>query len=130
MDTLRLDIVTPEGEIFKRDVKSVTLPGSEGEFGVYPGHVSLVSLLKSGEVNIKNVDGTEDNIIINWGYAKVDELSVDVLVDGAVAIIGKTQTELAKTIEQAKELVKSIQDSSVMIAAVEARIENIGKSKL
>ena len=40
MDTLNLSIVTPNGSIFSGNVKSVTLPGKEGEFGVLPGHAS------------------------------------------------------------------------------------------
>ena len=38
MDTIKLSIVTPTGSIFNGDVKTVTLPGKEGEFGVLPGH--------------------------------------------------------------------------------------------
>ena len=53
MDTLKLEIVTPEGQIFSDDIKDVTLPGSEGEFGVYPGHASLVSLLQAGVIDIE-----------------------------------------------------------------------------
>ena len=53
MNTLKLEIVTPEGQIFSNDVKSVTLPGSEGEFGVLPHHASLVTLLNAGIIDIE-----------------------------------------------------------------------------
>jgi len=130
MSSLKLDIVTPEGRVFSKDIASVTMPGKEGEFGVLPGHSSLVSLLTCGVVEIENLDGSLDSILINWGYAKIDETSADILVDGAVAIKGKDESELAKAIEDAKKLVKDISDSSVMIAAVEARIETIAKSAI
>lgn len=130
MNTLKLDIVTPEGRVFSKDVASVTLPGKEGEFGVLPGHSSLVSLLGCGVIEIEKSDGSSDSILINWGYAKVDENSVDVLVDGAVAIKGKDESELVKAIDEAKKLVRDIGDSSVMIASVEAKIESIAKSAL
>ena len=42
MSKLHLEIVTPEGLVFSNDIKSVVLPGSEGEFGVLPGHASLI----------------------------------------------------------------------------------------
>jgi F-type H+-transporting ATPase subunit epsilon len=130
MNTLKLDIVTPEGRVFSKDVVSVTLPGKEGEFGVLPGHSSLVSLLSCGVIEIEKINGNKDSILINWGYAKVDEHSVDVLVDGAVAIKGKDESELVKAIDEAKKLVNDISDSSVMIALVEAKIESIAKSSL
>ena len=71
MDTLKLSIVTPNGEIFNDDVKTVTLPGKEGEFGVLPGHSSLVSSLTVGVIVIEKVDSTEA-VAIKWGQVKVD----------------------------------------------------------
>ena len=56
MNTIHLEIVTPEGLIFSNDAKMVVLPGADGEFGVLPGHASLVSLLKIGVVDIENLD--------------------------------------------------------------------------
>ncbi len=80
MDTLRLSIVTPNGPIFDGDVKTVTLPGKEGEFGVLPGHASLVSSLTVGVIIIEKADSTEA-VAINWGHVKVSETSVDCLVE-------------------------------------------------
>ncbi|MDE5592021.1 MAG: F0F1 ATP synthase subunit epsilon, partial [Helicobacter sp.] len=83
METLKLEIVTPQGKIFSNDVKMVILPGSEGEFGVLPGHVSVVTTLKTGVIEIQKTDEKKEMIAINWGYVKVDEQSVDILIDGA-----------------------------------------------
>ena len=83
MDTIRLSIVTPNGEIFNDDVKTVTLPGKEGEFGVLPGHSSLISSLTVGVIVIEKTNSTEA-VAINWGHVKVDEKSVDVLADGTL----------------------------------------------
>mgnify|MGYP002661791593 FL=1 len=123
MDTIRLSIVTPNGEIFNDDVKTVTLPGKEGEFGVLPGHSSLVSTLSVGVIVIEKIDSTEA-VAINWGHVKVDEKSVDVLVDGAIALTAGKDSELAKNIEAARELVKSVKDSNISVAAVEAKINS------
>ena len=65
MDTIRLSIVTPNGEIFNDDVKTVTLPGKEGEFGVLPGHSSLISSLTVGVIVIEKANSTEA-VAINW----------------------------------------------------------------
>ncbi len=123
MDTLRLSIVTPNGEIFNDDVKTVILPGKEGEFGVLPGHSSLVSSLSVGVIVFEKGDSTEA-VAINWGYAKVDESSVDVLADGAIALTSGSDSEIAKNIEAAKELVNSVKDSNVSHASVEAKINS------
>lgn len=123
MDTLKLSIVAPNGQIFSDDVKSVTLPGKEGEFGVLPGHASLVSSLTVGVIIIEKEDSTEA-VAINWGHVKVSESSVDVLVDGAVALTSGPDSEIAKNIESAKDLVNSVKDANVSLAAVEAKINS------
>ena len=123
MDTIKLSIVTPTGSIFNGDVKTVTLPGKEGEFGVLPGHSSLVSTLSVGVIIIEKIDSTEA-VAINWGHVKVDEKSVDVLADGAIALTAGKDSELAKNIEAARELVKSVKDSNISVAAVEAKINS------
>ncbi len=123
MDTIKLSIVAPNGQIFNDDVKTVTLPGKEGEFGVLPGHASLVSSLTVGVIIIEKANSTEA-VAINWGHVKVSESSVDVLVDGAVALTSGEDSETARSIESAKELVNSVKDANVSLAAVEAKINS------
>ncbi|CAM2911005.1 ATP synthase F1 subunit epsilon [Helicobacter burdigaliensis] len=130
METLKLNIVTPEGEIFSGDVKSVTLPGSEGEFGVLPGHVGVVSVLNTGVIEIQKQDSTSEMVAINWGHAKVDEKSVDVLAEGAVAISGNNEGEIAQAIQNAKKLLEDSTDNRVASSMVISRIENAAKSVL
>ena len=115
MDTIKLSIVTPTGSIFNGDVKTVTLPGKEGEFGVLPGHSSLVSTLSVGVIVIEKIDSTEA-VAINWGHVKV--------VDGAIALTGGKDSEISQNLEAAKELVNSVKDSKVSMAAVEAKINS------
>ena len=124
MDTIKLSIVTPNGEIFSGDVKSVILPGKEGEFGVMPKHASLVSALTVGVIDIVNTDSTEDMIAINWGHVKVSGDMVDVLVDGAVALNEDGDSDISAKLAAAKELVNSVQDANVSMAAVEAKINS------
>ena len=130
MDTTRLSIVTPEGQIFDGDIKSATLPGEEGEFGVLAGHAALVSLLSAGVIEIEKDDGTQDMVAINWGYAKVDESTIDVLADGAVSIKGENESEIANAISSAKDLIKSASNSNLALVAVESKLDSIAKSIL
>lgn len=130
METLKLDIVTPEGKIFSNAVKSVTLPGSEGEFGVLPGHVGVVTTLSAGVIEIEKTDGKKELVAINWGYVKVDEQSVDVLAEGAVDINGDSEGEIAQAIANAKKLLEDSTNNNLAVSMVVSRIENAAKSAL
>ena len=127
MNTLKLEIVTPEGLIFANDVKGVTLPGKEGEFGVLPNHASILTLLQSGVIDKELQDGSHDVVAINWGHVKVDENSVTVLAEGAISIHGGSESEIARSIESAKKLLESISDSEVAIATT--RIDSIIRTR-
>ena len=129
MNTIHLEIVTPEGLIFSNDAKMVVLPGADGEFGVLPGHASLVSLLQVGVVDIENLDGTHDAVAIDWGYAKIDEDKISILVDGAVYVSGNSESDIAKSIENAKTLVKKMQDNNGISAAALTKIENTARAR-
>ena len=124
MDTLKLEILTPNGEIFNGEAVSVTLPGEEGEFGVLANHSSLSTLLEAGVIDIEKEDKSIESILINWGVCNVDEEKVIVLVEGAVAIRGESESAIANALDDAKELINSISDSNPAIAAVTARIES------
>ena len=129
MDTMKLEIVTPHGSIFSGEVRSATFPGVEGEFGVLPNHASLVTLLDAGVIEIEKADGSVESIVIDSGYVKVDEEKTLVVVEGAVAIQGEDESEIAKSIKEAKELVKKACTSDFAIANVEAKVEAATKTR-
>lgn len=124
MSNLKLEILTPNGEIYNGEALSVTLPGEEGEFGVLAEHSSLSTLLEAGVIDIEKEDKSVESILINWGVVQVDEEKVVVLVEGAVAIRGETESDIAKALNDAKELIESIKDNNPAIATVSARIES------
>ena len=124
MATMKCEIITPNGSIFSGDIASITLPGSEGEFGVMPHHAALVTLLSSGVIEIEKEDKTKELVAINWGHVKVDEGKVTVLAEGAVAIVG---SDISKALEEAKEIVQSMSDSDVAIATATAKLESAAK---
>ena len=129
MSKLHLEIVTPEGLVFSSDVKSVVLPGNEGEFGVLPGHASLISLLKAGLIDIENEDKKHDIVAISWGYVKIDEGKAIVLADGAVYVSGNSDSELANSLEKAKELIQSMSSETNAFAATVAKLDSMARAK-
>jgi F-type H+-transporting ATPase subunit epsilon len=130
MDKLKLEILTPNGVIYDGNALSVTLPGQEGEFGVLAHHGSLTTLLESGVIDIEKEDKSVESILINWGVVQVDEEKVVVLVEGAVAIRGETEGEIAQALDNAKKLIEDIADSSTAIASVSAKIESAAQKLL
>jgi len=130
MDTFKLEILTPNGEIFNGNAVTVVLPGEEGEFGVLAGHSSVTTLLEAGVVDVEKSDKTVESILINWGVVQVDEQKVIILVEGAVAIRGESESDIATSLEDAKKLIKEIADSNPAIASVSAKIESAAHNLL
>jgi F-type H+-transporting ATPase subunit epsilon len=126
MELMKLEVVTPSGVIYDNDVKQVTFPGAEGEFGVLPQHASLVSILETGLVEIETAESKVISVAIDSGYVKVDENKAVCLVEGAVALDG-SDDELAKAIDKAKELVKSVENSNAAIATA-GKLDSMKKS--
>ena len=81
-------------------------------------------------IEIEKEDHKREIVAINWGYAKVNETSVDVLVEGAVDINGDSESEIAKAIANAKQLLEDSTDNNVAVSMVVSRIENSVKSSL
>jgi F-type H+-transporting ATPase subunit epsilon len=124
---MKLEIVTPLGVIYDDEVKQVTLPGSEGEFGVLPEHASLVSLLNAGVVVIETKDNKEISVAINSGYVKVEENKTLCIVDGAVALNAE-DSNLANAIKEAKELLEKASDSNMAIASAMSKVDSLNKT--
>jgi F-type H+-transporting ATPase subunit epsilon len=79
---LKLEIVTPYGLILSEDVDEVSCTGSEGDFGVLPGHVPFFTTLKVGMLAYKKGNVTK-YVFVNWGYAEVGSEKVMILADSA-----------------------------------------------
>jgi F-type H+-transporting ATPase subunit epsilon len=82
-DTLRLEIVTPQATVFSEDVHMVTLPAIEGEMGVYPHHLRLITQLVPGEVVVAT-DGRERYLAVGEGLVEVTADRVTIVTDMAI----------------------------------------------
>jgi F-type H+-transporting ATPase subunit epsilon len=83
-ETLRLEIVTPDAIVYAEDVEMVTLPSVEGELGILPQHVSLMTQLVPGEMIVRR-GGHDEFLAVGEGLVEVTGKRVSILTDMAVA---------------------------------------------
>jgi F-type H+-transporting ATPase subunit epsilon len=121
MATLKLEIVTPERKIYSEDVDMVTLPGSEGELGVYPKHVPLLTTLKPGELRIIQ-NGRETAMAIGEGFVEIKADSVSVLTDMALEAAKIDISAAEAAVERAKAAMKEDQTPE-QVAAIQASLQ-------
>lgn len=100
MATLRLQIVTPEARVFDGVASMVELPTSEGQIGVYPGHVPLVIALGEGEIRMQSPAGPASWVVLG-GYVEIEAEMVNILALFASSENEKVQIEEA--CQRAKE---------------------------
>ena len=105
-ETIQIDIVTPEKVVYSGPAGMITAPGTQGEFGVLPGHAAFVTTLEPGKVEIKK-DNEELEFAASGGFAEV--------VDDKMII-------LSKAVESADEI-----DISRAEAAMARAEERLGK---
>lgn len=111
-DEMMLEIVTPEKMAFSGKVEEVTIPGTEGEFGVLRGHASLLSSIDTGELNFTR-DGKKTYYAVSTGYAEVTSTRVTILVETAERsdMIDKERAKRARDIAESKVNNLSKEDS-------------------
>jgi F-type H+-transporting ATPase subunit epsilon len=84
-NTIKLEIVTPEATVYSEDVEMVTLPGVEGQMGVLPQHVRLMTQLVPGELIVRK-DGHDDFMAVGQGLVEVNNERVSILTTMAIAV--------------------------------------------
>lgn len=108
-NTMQLDIVSAETEIFSGTVSAVFAPAIVGDVGIYPQHTPLVTRLKPGELKIE-VEGEEDRYIyVSGGMLEVQPDVVTVLSDTAIRAEDLDESMALQAKQQAEELLKDKQ---------------------
>ena len=102
---LSLEVVTPHRTVLIEDVDSVTLPGIEGELGILPEHIPLLTTLDTGIMSYKS-NGNKQVIAVHWGYAQVEGNRVRVLAE-----LAETAEEI--DLQRAKEAEKKAKNMLV-----------------
>ena len=117
-NTLKLEIVTPEGVTYSEDVEMVTLPGSEGEMGIYPNHVALMTQVAAGEVSARR-NGKDEFLAVGEGFVEITGERVAILTDMAIKAenIDEVKAEEARKRAEARLAEKLDDEESVLVTA-------------
>jgi F-type H+-transporting ATPase subunit epsilon len=112
-DTLKLDIVTPQGIVVSEAVEMVTIPAIEGEMGVYPQHMRVITQLVPGEL-IVTKDGEQQSLAVGEGLVDVGIDRVSIVTDMAIRAerIDEAEVEEARA-RAAARLSEKISDEEV-----------------
>jgi F-type H+-transporting ATPase subunit epsilon len=105
--TVHVDVVSAEELIFSGLAEFVALPGEDGELGILPGHMPLMSRIKPGAVRIKLQDGEEELIFVAGGLLEVQPGLVTVLADTAIRGTDLDQAKAEEAKKRAEEALAS-----------------------
>ena len=119
--TLRLEIVTPEAKAYSEDVEMVVLPGTDGELGVYPQHVPVLTTLKPGELRVFK-SGGETSLAVGEGFAEITGDSISVLTDMALESTAIDESAAEAAVARAQAAMKEDLGSEE-VAAVQASLQ-------
>ena len=116
--TLKLEIVTPEAKTYSEDVEMVTLPGVEGEMGIYPMHVPLMAQIAAGELAVRK-DGRDYFLAIGEGFVEITADKVAIMTDMAIRAeqIDEAKAEEARKRAEARLTEKLDDEESALVTA-------------
>ena len=131
-DKVEFELVAPEALVFSTAADMVVVPGTEGDFGVLPGHAPLISLVRPGVIDVHDEGGITARIFVAGGFAEVTEARLTVLAEEAVALdaldrgaiearLGRAEKEAgaAEAEEEKAAAEKEIGLAQAMLAAIE-----------
>jgi F-type H+-transporting ATPase subunit epsilon len=122
--TIKFEIVTPERVVLKQEALQITMPTESGEITVLPDHIPLISILKSGVIEIKRADNVIEIMSVSGGFVEVLKDKIVILADTAERaeeLDEKRIEEARKRAEEIKKNAKSADD--VDFTAVAAKLE-------
>jgi len=119
-DTIKLEIVTPEGKAYSEDVEMVTLPGVEGQIGIMPQHVRLMTQMVPGEMIVRR-DGSDHFMAVGQGLIEVTGDHVAIVTDMAIPVENIDEAKAEEARERAAARLRE-KISSEEVASVDASL--------
>lgn len=121
-NTIHVDVVSAEENIYSGEASFVALPGEAGELGIYPQHTPLITRIRPGSVRIQPAGGgAEELIFVAGGILEVQPKVVTVLADTAIRGQNLDEAKAQEALKRAEEARANAQDKQQM-AVVEAEL--------
>lgn len=102
-DKVAYEMVSPDRLLASADADMVVVPGSEGDFGVLPGHAPMISTLRPGLVEVHDEGKEVQKIFVRGGFAEVTPEGLTVLAEEAIPLADLDKSTLGREIEYAQE---------------------------
>ena len=131
-DTLHVEVVTAERELYNGEANLVSVPGSEGRMGILPRHAALLATLAPGELRIE-LNGAEEPLFVSGGFIEVSNNTVTVLADTAERAEEIDEARAEEARRRAQEHLQDVQsesDRAELQAALERAISRIRVAEL
>ena len=116
-DTTQFELVSPERLLVSEPVEMVVVPGTEGDFGVLPGHAPLISTLRPGVITIYENRNPKEAIFVAGGFAEVTQERCTVLAEEAVRVAEADRTAVEARVREARAELEGITDAEPRRAA-------------
>jgi len=114
---ISFDLVSPERLLLSESAEMVTVPGTEGEMGVMAGHMSLITTLKPGTVDVKIAHGDHHLFLVSGGFAEVTASKITVLAEEAIPVASLDEAAITQRIVDAEEDIATAKTDTEMAKA-------------
>ena len=118
-NSIKLEIVTPKAVVYSEEVSMVALPGLQGDMGIYPNHVPLMTKVAAGEVEVTR-EGQKELLAVGEGFAEVMPDRVSILTDMAALEADIDEAKAEEALKAAENRLKGENLSDEQVIAAEA----------
>ncbi len=120
-NSIRVDIVSAEGEIYSGEASMVFAPAIMGEMGIAPSHAPLLTTLRPGEVRVRDMEGNEQFFFVTGGALEIQPFMVTVLADTALRAKDLDEAAALEAKRRAEEAL-SDQADDIDVAAAQSEL--------
>ena len=111
-EKLNFDLVSPEKVVMSEEVDMVSVPGTEGEFGVFAGHAPVMTGIRPGMVDVMVDDKTNRRIFVRGGFAEITAQGLTILSEEAIPIEELNRDVMGQQIKNAEEDLTDAKDDA------------------
>lgn len=124
-EPLKFDLVSPDRLLVSQEVESVVVPGAEGYFTVFARHAPIISTLKPGRIEMKDMDGATRMFFVRGGFADVTPSGLTILADQALPLEDLDAAALQQAIRDAEEDVADAGTDELRRRSAESKLNEL-----